>query len=62
MDNVKEILFRNSAEPFHLTRLDIKSSMKSSRCSMRLLRELTWRTSTRNGDGLTDMYRKVVRV
>ena len=23
---------------------------------------LTWRTSTRNGDGLTDMYRKVVRI
>ena len=38
---------------------DIGLNMKSSRCSMRLLRKLTWRTSTRNGDGLTDMYRKV---
>lgn len=49
-------------KPFHLRQSDIGLNMKSSRCSMRLLRKLTWRTSTRNGDGLTDMYRKVVRI
>ena len=67
--SLKEILFRDTAEqckvceaiPFDQIGHQIEYE-KFKMLHERLLRKLTWRTSTRNGDRLTDMYRKVVRV